>query len=43
MSTIEVRAIYRAAEVADGPAPYNSIAVKLYHPCGSKASFQEQR
>ena len=43
MNATEVKAIYWAAKVADRQAPYDSIAVKLYHPCGSMASFQEQQ
>lgn len=43
MQATEVRAIYRAAKVADREAPYNSIAMKLYYPSASKASFEEQQ
>ena len=43
MQATEVRAIYGAAEVVGWEAPYNSIALKLYYPCSSEASFEERQ
>jgi predicted dienelactone hydrolase len=37
-----VRAFYRAAKVSGHPAPYNSVAMKVYYPCAYGDSFEER-
>ena len=42
MERIAVRALYRAAKVADTEAPYDNLTLKLYYPCDYGDSFEER-
>ena len=42
MKPLRVRAVYRAAQVADRPAPYDNVTLKLHYPCRYGDSFEER-
>ena len=42
MKAIGVRALYRAARVADREAPYDNITLKIHYPCEYGDSFEER-
>ena len=39
---VKVRAVYRAAKVADRAAPYDNLTLKIYYPCRYADSFEER-
>ena len=42
VKAVKVRAIYRAAGVAQVKTPYNSVSMKVYYPCRYGDSFEER-
>ena len=42
MSSVKVRAVYRAAKVAGREAPYDNLTLKIYYPCRYGDSFEER-